>query len=260
MIMGSSPHTRGARRRRRTIGTFRRIIPAYAGSTALPRRSVPPEPDHPRIRGEHLNRIKQELPSEGSSPHTRGAPQEVSDDTESRGIIPAYAGSTAAQRYLFGAVGDHPRIRGEHIPITDGGRGRDGSSPHTRGAQPLSPSLIIRARIIPAYAGSTTTSPPSSAPAADHPRIRGEHDASGIQGPFDAGSSPHTRGARRRGLSPCGVLGIIPAYAGSTGLKWLTSKLTSDHPRIRGEHRRGLVSVALALGSSPHTRGAPGRS
>ena len=53
-------------------------------------------------------------------------------------------------------------------------------------------------------------------------------------------------------------LGIIPAYAGSTRWRRRSWPDNSDHPRIRGEHpvhtRKGWVSV----GSSPHTRGAPG--
>mgnify|MGYP000946104962 CR=1 FL=1 len=53
VLEGSSPHTRGAPRRRRPRGGPGRIIPAYAGSTrsclARPARCR----DHPRIRGEH---------------------------------------------------------------------------------------------------------------------------------------------------------------------------------------------------------------
>ena len=96
--------------------------------------------------------------------------------------------------------------------------------------------------------------------AKDHPRIRGEHDSLSTEKFRARGSSPHTRGARwppgRRRRFP----GIIPAYAGSTGLKWLTSKLTSDHPRIRGEHWPRTFQTLDNSGSSPHTRGArPGR-
>ena len=73
---------------------------------------------------------------------------------------------------------DHPRIRGEHAsafvsPPTD-----CGSSPHTRGARPRSRRHRLRrhrGRIIPAYAGSTTSSGRMDERAWDHPRIRGEH-------------------------------------------------------------------------------------
>ena len=53
------------------------------------------------------------------------------------------------------ALGDHPRIRGEHdfsdekpIPVA-------GSSPHTRGAPRHREKSEDMSRIIPAYAGST---------------------------------------------------------------------------------------------------------
>ena len=76
-------------------------------------------------------------------------------DHDWKGIIPAYAGSTK------------PIRAHAHIP--------PGSSPHTRGAQRRRIGDQMRARIIPAYAGSTpfTAAPPRMD--RDHPRIRGEH-------------------------------------------------------------------------------------
>ncbi len=53
-IIGSSPHTRGARAflspGRRSV----RLIPAYAGSTRLRTFTLCRVPAHPRIRGEHV--------------------------------------------------------------------------------------------------------------------------------------------------------------------------------------------------------------
>ena len=51
-------------------------------------------------------------------------------------------------------------------------------------------------------------------------------------------------------------LGIIPAYAGSTGLAGAGVGGEGDHPRIRGEHTRATINRADPAGSSPHTRGA----
>ena len=59
-------------------------------------------------------------------------------------------------------------------------------------------SVIVVSRIIPAYAGSTASRGGSAREAADHPRIRGEHSAFLSLRPGGHGSSPHTRGARRR--------------------------------------------------------------
>ena len=53
---------------------FRRIIPAYAGSTTWRVVSALARTDHPRIRGEHSSAFLMRISIEGSSPHTRGAP------------------------------------------------------------------------------------------------------------------------------------------------------------------------------------------
>ena len=173
----------------------------------------------------------------GSSPHTRGAlAYAISAPRPSR-IIPAYAGSTDFLGDTFAAVGDHPRIRGEHRCRTGGSCRRAGSSPHTRGAPPQGRESGVSDRIIPAYAGSTRVGASWTVRRRDHPRIRGEHTI-----------LVHIPSATPR---------IIPAYAGSTGGPGPRPPGRADHPRIRGEHAgRGDLRRGRA-GSSPHTRGAP---
>ena len=114
--LGSSPHTRGARRVVLGARDDRRIIPAYAGST------------------EQVERI-QEM-GLGSSPHTRGARVGQGGGAEDDRIIPAYAGSTRLG--------------------PPGRRAGSGSSPHTRGAPRGDGQSLAEGRIIPAYAGSTS--------------------------------------------------------------------------------------------------------
>ena len=70
------------------------IIPAYAGSTPCPANKSSAARDHPRIRGEHVMDTEAAMRFLGSSPHTRGAPGDVSAPCFHLGIIPAYAGST----------------------------------------------------------------------------------------------------------------------------------------------------------------------
>ena len=152
---GSSPHTRGAPPFRGRWPGSGGIIPAYAGSTFRRLAALARVRDHPRIRGEHL----QTLPVEGQLPR----------------IIPAYAGSTGDAIGVCGAGRDHPRIRGEHGPLPAGQAALAGSSPHTRGAPPSWGGSSTPGRIIPAYAGSTSSAPPPQTRRPDHPRIRGEH-------------------------------------------------------------------------------------
>ena len=153
-----------------------------------------------------------------------------------RGIIPAYAGSTAVQKLGKPGSSDHPRIRGEHRGGASGTEDIPGSSPHTRGAPPTTPRGTKRSWIIPAYAGSTFREVGTLI--------------------FDEGSSPHTRGALRRTGPGRWVHRIIPAYAGSTGNSPPAAARKSDHPRIRGEHFARVDELVAEPGSSPHTRGA----
>ena len=156
--------------------------------------------------------------------------------TSRGGIIPAYAGSTLFEDEFVEDKRDHPRIRGEHSAASPSTSKAAGSSPHTRGAQSTVNAMTSGGRIIPAYAGSTRTSSLMMDESADHPRIRGEHEGlrAGVLGFL--GSSPHTRGAPSARNIAIGSTGIIPAYAGSTTARRASPSVSTDHPRIRGEH------------------------
>ena len=91
-----------------------------------------------------------------------------------------------------------------------------------------------------------------------------------------AGSSPRMRGARlclvyvrlRVGIIPAYAGstgnrghhdhggGIIPAYAGSTFSKDKVQLGIGDHPRVCGEHFTLSDMLTMAVGSSPRMRGA----
>ena len=255
---GSSPHTRGARRRCGPCRRCGRIIPAYAGSTPPHPTAPSSTPDHPRIRGEHVDPITIGIGQWGSSPHTRGAQVPVPLLQRSARIIPAYAGSTWGCTWLGMVTTDHPRIRGEHVHIEAPRCPQMGSSPHTRGARRHWPARRTRSRIIPAYAGSTSAAAASCLRLWDHPRIRGEHCCWGALVFPPGGSSPHTRGARHRRRPDGRPARIIPAYAGSTHHQSRRLGGRKDHPRIRGEHPRRGAGPHRGAGSSPHTRGARG--
>ena len=254
---GSSPHTRGAQADQRQNRELARIIPAYAGSTL---GCGPPGCsgwDHPRIRGEHSLSLLGFTIALGSSPHTRGAQVHYGASGRHGRIIPAYAGSTLAVLHEEVRARDHPRIRGEHPARGRAGGQFGGSSPHTRGARGRPAPRPARPGIIPAYAGSTRPAPRPMGLTMDHPRIRGEHRRDRRGATSATGSSPHTRGAPPSTGNVLPRPGIIPAYAGSTGSGAGRRARAGDHPRIRGEHFQEVVRGSVALGSSPHTRGAP---
>ena len=155
MMIGSSPHMRGALVGRYINLDGRGIIPAYAGSTWTRSATQASPSDHPRICGEHEMQAVGHEGSGGSSPHMRGAPVQA--------------------LLVLAWVPDHPRICGEHLLAGKLQILKDGSSPHMRGAPRLPPPGGAMWRIIPAYAGSTVTIVSSCTPARDHPRICGEH-------------------------------------------------------------------------------------
>ena len=214
--VGSSPHTRGARRAAARRHARLRIIPAYAGSTRALNPGGVFSADHPRIRGEHSGLPLAEWRRAGSSPHTRGAPKTTLDAVPQARIIPAYAGSTPETPRGACSSADHPRIRGEHTYMPEAGFPVTGSSPHTRGAPPSRALAACWRGIIPAYAGSTWAGWGRWRICGDHPRIRGEHVHACRAFFLSAGSSPHTRGAPAGQDRQRFRHGIIPAYAGST--------------------------------------------
>ena len=214
-----------------------RIIPAYAGSTNIGRRGGRRPGDHPRIRGEHPRAFQPISSSCGSSPHTRGALEELRQPESLGRIIPAYAGSTRGTATTREPRSDHPRIRGEHPHRLLLSEGREGSSPHTRGARRPGRRRTVLDR--------------------DHPRIRGEHDGAEVIVVEGLGSSPHTRGAPKNVFKAIEQTRIIPAYAGSTNAGRGRKPPIRDHPRIRGEHPPLSFQPSAPSGSSPHTRGAP---
>ena len=213
---GSSPHTRGALSAHTESRSTSRIIPAYAGSTGTSATPTGTMPDHPRIRGEHVESGPSRFFPAGSSPHTRGARPSTGRRASPSGIIPAYAGSTIWSPALTCWPTDHPRIRGEHRPGPGKFHLSGGSSPHTRGAPTYANPTGSPPRIIPAYAGSTRSGTRRLISRPDHPRIRGEHTYANMEQESILGSSPHTRGAHPAALPGDQSGRIIPAYAGST--------------------------------------------
>ena len=145
---------------------------------------------------------------------------------------------------------------GEHQRGVRDPRTALGSSPHVRGARLERDENPSGSGIIPACAGSTGFLRRTRARRRDHPRMCGEHQRFDDGEIYTAGSSPHVRGALRLFRFPLDLTGIIPACAGSTIRLAGRSMCSRDHPRMCGEHQRGVRDPRTALGSSPHVRGA----
>ena len=254
--LGSSPRMRGAPGGSLSSLILIGIIPAYAGSTRLRAMPAGARRDHPRVCGEHAPASTRRLVARGSSPRMRGAHTTGADNSFSDGIIPAYAGSTSERPSCRCRTWDHPRVCGEHRLSWVSPWRLLGSSPRMRGAQRLGALPLVDYGIIPAYAGSTVSKVLFSFSMRDHPRVCGEHVRPTPLAPSFVGSSPRMRGALCRHHRDGRVVGIIPAYAGSTCRRLRRRTRCRDHPRVCGEHAFHTCAVDCAKGSSPRMRGA----
>ena len=167
----------------------------------------------------------------------RGTPPGIGICANSTGIIPAYAGNTAAYAARIFPAWDHPRVCGEHVNANTTQLNIQGSSPRMRGTHSANSLRNPWSGIIPAYAGNTSHQHAERRSAWDHPRVCGEHHGSGLYSGCAAGSSPRMRGTHRRGTRSETAQGIIPAYAGNTSQCAALRALLRDHPRVCGEHR-----------------------
>ena len=133
---GSSPLTRGKRTRQASPRNRQRLIPAHAGKTDRAwRRGVHPQA-HPRSRGENFTCLATTVVSSGSSPLTRGKPDQHGVVSPTVGLIPAHAGKTRAKTSSTSPSRAHPRSRGENVGLS-----------RLSGGRP---------RLIPAHAGKTS--------------------------------------------------------------------------------------------------------
>ena len=176
---GSSPLTRGKPFEERRGLAWRGLIPAHAGKTKCRPPRAAPIRAHPRSRGENY------VPCAGIP--------------GGRGLIPAHAGKTLFERLGRNQGRAHPRSRGENHLAVRLASEMGGSSPLTRGKPADRPDRPPRAGLIPAHAGKTEIPSAQRRVSRAHPRSRGENDASLAAGYSARGSSPLTRGKRRRG-------------------------------------------------------------
>ena len=214
-----------------------RFIPARAGNTGPLDTGDPPNPVHPRSRGEHSSTNPSAPPRSGSSPFARGTLNiEVSEALVGR-FIPARAGNTSRRIPGPSLITVHPRSRGEHIRRFARTGEEIGSSPLARGTPTSGRWFQISGRFIPARAGNTRPGLVQSRRSAVHPRSRGEHHLKTVPQRRSTGSSPLARGTPTRASDRRRRRRFIPARAGNT---------------------RSLTMISFASnGSSPLARGTP---
>ena len=193
-----------------------RFIPAWAGNTPFISPCMVSATVHPRVGGEHIRDWKLLMIFSGSSPRGRGTHHRLSDHARALRFIPAWAGNTSAPTNRVSSSAVHPRVGGEHPGGYHGMGKRAGSSPRGRGTRVSPPNPARLARFIPAWAGNTQRHPAKEKPHPVHPRVGGEHAATGDVAFFVAGSSPRGRGTLSDIQPKKNRIRFIPAWAGNT--------------------------------------------
>ena len=233
---GSSPLSRGILARMGLTGCRPRIIPALAGNTGGQTTTGDLDSDHPRSRGEYDDEEGHSVASVGSSPLSRGIHPQRAHKWCREGIIPALAGNTDDGTQRTVRARDHPRSRGEYDRHNITVPPPYGSSPLSRGIQLCILVGLDHKGIIPALAGNTIPHPNLLRSWTDHPRSRGEYLHDLRVNVISAGSSPLSRGIRRRACTCGRCHRIIPALAGNTQASQPRGAAAADHPRSRGEY------------------------
>ena len=172
---GSSPLTRGKRRKLLGPSPVPRLIPAHARKTYPRTRPYVKCGAHPRSRGENSISRRSRARMRGSSPLTRGKRTSGRSVRRSRGLIPAHTGKTAAPGRPRGCRPAHPHSHGENFPASWSIEVPPGSSPLTRGKRGDSCREPDGGGLIPAHAGKTGCSTGLTSATRAHPHSRGEN-------------------------------------------------------------------------------------
>ena len=232
---GSSPRGRG-KRICETVATYgRRLIPAWAGKTAVRRGGGHVRPAHPRVGGENTTAALIGALVPGSSPRGRGKRNLCPLRGIVGGLIPAWAGKTDDTQCRSFSCWAHPRVGGENRTCVRLRNGQRGSSPRGRG-KPLR---------------RTRRSLTFSA----HPRVGGENAKKLLTPNNGDGSSPRGRGKQTGTIHPCPLRRLIPAWAGKTSAARCGRASKTAHPRVGGENDPGSTQPERLMGSSPRGRG-----
>ena len=231
------------------------ITPAYAGKRTTLHTACGNARDHPRVCGEKSLSMLPLASISGSPPRMRGKGFGGVSQGGGIGITPAYAGKSCAWPAAVGSLGDHPRVCGEKWPRRNMTGFGLGSPPRMRGKVPYHRQVCLQNGITPAYAGKSSTLPPTLPITWDHPRVCGEKDHLATIFFCRPGSPPRMRGKGQVvELGGPGVR-ITPAYAGKSAQKWSIMAKKRDHPRVCGEKGHALGRPLPLRGSPPRMRG-----
>ena len=174
-------------------------------------------------------------------------------------ITPAHAGKSSHRTKSLAAILDHPRPCGEKTGIFTLFHTREGSPPPMRGKARDRSRRSVVSGITPAHAGKSPSAGSFFAHGKDHPRPCGEKMSSAFCMISKYGSPPPMRGKALLDGFIGEDVGITPAHAGKSALRYSIVAKGSDHPRPCGEKPAASGRCAPRRGSPPPMRGKAGQ-
>ena len=170
---GLSPRGRG-KLRPKSLNQFKvGSIPAWAGETSVCRQSRANAGVYPRVGGGNPLRRPAIRTRAGLSPRGRGKLTLGSAVIAALGSIPAWAGETHANAYIYYALRVYPRVGGGNNIGKWTQWGCRGLSPRGRGKPMPILGDAMATRSIPAWAGETAADDRCRNRAAVYPRVGG---------------------------------------------------------------------------------------
>ncbi len=152
-------------------------------------------------------------------------------------------------------VWEHPRLRGEDVPLVSLYPPKLGTPPPTRGRSLSVVCTTTSSGNTPAYAGKIGNHSEPITRIREHPRLRGEDEANSSSMTGDTGTPPPTRGRFVWPNRVSAAVGNTPAYAGKMSLDSVLIPNRREHPRLRGEDVFSVLKRLMSLGTPPPTRG-----
>ena len=193
---GPPPRARGRPATYAATSAQPRTTPAGAGTT-----------DRGRIRVEAFT---------GPPPRARGRRRQGPQDRPGHGTTPAGAGTTSDDPRDLSVMRDHPRGRGDDSMGVIPEMASTGPPPRARGRRAVGDHRRVACGTTPAGAGTTGRQPGRLGQQGDHPRGRGDDQASVSGQGYGMGPPPRARGRHARRRPGRGRVGTTPAGAGTT--------------------------------------------
>ena len=189
-------------------------IPARAGEPVVPAQVITTTRGYPRAGGGTGGSAALDISVKGLSPRGRGNLEDILDEGEIDGAIPARAGEPVATRDAAEPYRGYPRAGGGTSRCRTSTTPTSGLSPRGRGNHGRLKVDTRWSGAIPARAGEPPWPDSSTARSWGYPRAGGGTLQTIAREGLQAGLSPRGRGNRVRLLPGLRGVGAIPARAG----------------------------------------------